>query len=479
MKLRNVFIYLIICTILLSGCRRGGAGETASTDTLCNTALELYSAAMDTVSATKNYSMEVVYSRNFEAGTEVFHETRNQLLQFSDISGPNMAASVKEDVTIGTRTITYSETYSGGMSYLSFDGANLSGEVSSEVFLQRFVPVILLTPEYYKNTVCSQGSDGNVTIQFYNPNKLEAWAASADAVPVDATGRVILSQDGTILESHSYISYIENGITITLNVSAIPNFAPVTVTKPQNTESFVQVDSVYAARILEETCSYLLQCDDVVFSGIESAHSDAFEEERIKTVNIKMSGSNEALNATIDTNLKQIDNSLGGSTTELNQKETFDNQVYTVIGDDKQAISDASVSSETMQTYCRDIFVEDIPLAKNIVSAEMTQSESALQLTFTVSEDMASVLRKKASQILSGDETFFDSISGEHATQSLRCTMTLNSQTGLLSSVNTDYTGSFTIDDAVYVINLQIVQVYALAGISEIAEVTPSTNNVQ
>lgn len=479
MNTKRVLIYLLICTILLTGCRNSGGDETVPTDTLCNTALELYCAAIDDVSSKCSYSMNVAYSRNFETGTEVFHETRNQKLLFSEISKPTMAASVYEDVTIGNRTITYEETYSSGMSYLSFDNANFCGKVSSDEFLQRFVPVILITPECYNDTVCSQNIDGTVTIQFYNPNRLETWAAPSNATPVDATGRVILSQEGTILESHCYLSYITEGVAITLTVSVIPDFTPVTVASPQNTESFIEVESVYATRILEETCSYLLQCDDVAFTGVESAHSDAFEEERIKTVNIKMSGNNETLKATIDTNLKQIDNSLGGNTTELNQKETFSNQIYSVTGDDKQAITDANVSSETMQTYCRDIFVQDIPLAENIVSARMVQDTTTVQLTFTASENMADVLRRKASQILSGDEAFLDSISTDHTTQSLICTLTISAQTGLLSTVNTTYTENFTIEDAVYVLNLQTSQAYGLAGFLNSVESMPATENEQ
>lgn len=447
------------------------------------TAQDLYRQALEKLSATADYKLDVTISKNTTVGEETFSEIRQQSFIYNHADTNNIQVSLDEISTIGRKSTSIQEFYADNTGYLTVNGQSFKSSLSAEEFTARHTPAVLLDIGLYQ-TISAEEQYDCVSIQLSEPTQSESWALPEGANMLTASGLVFLDADTTLSHSLYTITYTYGPATIALTVvAAIDTQSNTTVDIPEDAASYTTLTFLDAPRLLEQSCGYLLQSTLLSADSTSSITSPVSGIHHAQASQLYLDMQNDALSAILDTSVSVTDYSHGSETAHYTQRETFQDGQYQVTANNDPVTVDTEISAESMQTYCQDLLVSSILLPDYIADATLTDLGSTYLLELTSTEALAQVMNENACQTLYDDPTFLTSLSSQSSILPTQCYLAIDKYTGLPTASGISSTSEYTIEDLVYSFHTQMDIAYTLATLpaqATISEsVTESTDTTQ
>lgn len=459
-RFKLALLSCIAFVLLLAGCQSSGDSRIIQETTapIVTDPAALYMQAASTIQGADHLSYYIGSTQTTILDDQEFTYCSNKRVNIQDSGKETMRASMTETLKIGSFSVDITEAYEGGKGYVTVDDSSFTSPLSAEAFLQRYAPAVCLDPTLYKErTGISKGNC--IEIVFNQPSSAEKWALPAGAEFTEASGYTLLDINGTLKESVYTLSYTIDSTSVT-QTTKIVILSEGQVLSPDAEDTYRPIEFFDGPRLLEQTCGYLLQAENVSSAATTAINCQTFSISRDQTTNMTLSGTGDDLYALLDMHINQTNQSRGGETTEIRQTESFENGIYSICVGGAEATQNSDISASAMKTYCQNMLIRDIPLPKHISNVTAEEDDSTITLTFQASDSFAEAICSNICKLLYSDAELLHELSSSYETQSLECVLKLDKHVGLPLFFSSEYSAMHTIEEISYLLESKTEQTY-------------------
>ena len=476
MRLKYAYLYCFLLAAMLvaifSGCMFSATETETKPEIAAHTDCarsfadpeSLYMAAADKVNQAQMLTLSVEYTTNISVGEVTFSEDCLQTITYQGYGTEKMRARVREQRNIGTYNILSTLAFEDDIGYLAIENGYFQSNMSAEAFSARYVPAVILTPSLYKQIQAVEDSN-KVTVTFTEPVAPEAWLNLANETASDMKGIAVLDLNGNLLESRYRFTLQRGQTQIQYSVQVAVDMTAGVVEMPDHAD-YVRLDVLDAPLMLERACGYLLQATTVTAESKESATCDAYGDERVQKIALKMAGEDTVFTANLSAFVGVVNHSRAGEVTENTYEMHYANGSYRTWENGEMEKEQVVAPPETMRTYCRDIMLGTVILPEYISSAEIFDEGDTYLISVTANEIFAKLTRQNACHVLYQDPNLPDALENQKITDSASAYLAVNKATGLPVASGVEYLGTFSIAEQPYSLTYQSEQNYLLTDIS-------------
>ncbi len=445
--------------LTLSGCLSLlGGNKTQTTNPYVDIEpVILYQLSTQQISSADRISLYIITEKNTQLQNQNYRQVSHQRLSVDNPDTESMRSSMHEVLTMGSHDITLSEHYENGTGYVTINGSSFSAPLTIEQYSARFAPAVCFDLSLYEHKeVCAFGADTAIILD--KASAPENWAVPAEAKFNYASGYAYLNESGILTRSQYTVSYTQGAANITESVKIIIS--------PEARQDFTlpnictPIESFDIPRILEQSCGYLLQTNNISSTATTTTNYQTFGIERTETTTLTKHNTDGELSATIDKTIHQVHQSRGGETVAFRQIEHFENGIYTISQNGTAPAQRNNVDALSMSAYCEEVLVQDILLPEHIGGANITQSDDTLIITFEPKQTFAEAICSKISSTLYNDPDILHNVSSALETQALQFALELDKETLLPVAICSEYSAYHIIEQIPYLLENKTEQTY-------------------
>ena len=464
MKSKKLFALLLSLVLVFSlcACTQNGGSDATEAPTE-DPALALYAQAADALESAADLQLELTTKRKTSVGIDHYDFESRQSLNLSGIGTDAFTASLTDDMEMDTFDDLMKEYYGGGVLYVTADDQDFCGAMEPEEYLAQFAPVVLIDENLYGSVSSADEGDGQ-RITFADPTEPEGWAMPAGAEFVDAEGFALLDAEGALVESTYTITYRQAGAEVELEVTSVPS-APAEAPKaPDDLADYRELECIEAIRLYDMATLYLCNTASASSSITETIVSQAAAYNWAQQVKMDYYGTGGAHMSKIDTTMTAAQQ--GGETNVSTQTELYQDGAYSISTDGGELMIDNSISASDMFYYVQEMLVENILALDYITSAKASDVGGLVYLELGLSDEYGDLMNEYINTFLYNDGQFLNNLASDYSTTAVGAFMAVDPVTGFPVAMGQEYSGSHTIDGAVY------TQVYAVNQTFQVSSAT-------
>ena len=453
---------LLALLLTLSGCLSlQGGKETEITNNYIDTdPVTLYEQATEQLRSADVISLYIITEKNTTLPNQIYHQVSHQRLTIENPGSDTMRSSLTERLSVGSHDITLHEVYKNGTGYITIDGGSFCAPITADDYAARFAPAVCFDLSLYKNLeVCGFGAKTGVFLN--QATAAESWALPQGATFSRASGYALLNESGLLTHSQYTISYTQDSASITESTKII--ICPTPSESRTNFDTpaeYTPIDNFDIPRLLEQSCGYLLQTQEISSTASTTMNCQTFAIERAQSTKLAKRNTGSQLSANIEIVIDQVHQSRGGETVQFRQVETFEDGIYTISQDDAKPVTKDIIDYASMGAYCEDLLVQDILLPEHIDGATITESDQELTITFTPKQAFAEAICSKISSTLYNDPQILHDLSSSLETEVLQFVLNLDKETMLPTSFLSEYRAYHIIEQIPYLLEGKTEQTY-------------------
>ena len=409
-----------------------------------------------------SYQLQISSEKIIEAEGQTFHSSAAQVLNCSNLNSPDAVVQLREDVDCGAHSFSIREQYKNGTALSDLENGRFSSVITLDDYLSRQIPAMIMDPSLYGSVQYSQ-SGTKTMVGFSEPSAPEHWAAPEEAVLEQASGSVLLSEDGS-LESCSYSAVYTHGsarVTLIVKTRLLPAEDSL-FPEPDASVPCTDIDSLQIPRLLEYATGYLMQAESVQSQTEESIVCQAGNLQRVQKTDLSLQNTEENLTADIQMDVELTDYNQGGTSRTICQHEQYRDGSYTMTSDGQDSVTkdDTEITPEMMRLYAQNILVGTVILPEHVTSAYITETENSYLITFGGSEELAEIICSDACETLYQDPELMNDYVTSYKTEHIICSLEISRETGLPMSSGLRYQGIHSIEDTSYLLKSEMNQTY-------------------
>lgn len=451
-----VFLALIVCvtaTILLFPLFNNGT-ETPAEIEVQSSAREIYREAAENTGSMPKIQASISCNRLIFS-SQTFIENEKGTIIYQNYGQDDMQIKVDKTTKIGKYAFSTTTFNQDNYTYLKVGNGLYRSELAIEQFRNEFIPAIFFNCNNYRKVSALEG-DGQTTILFTEPTSIENWAAPKTAKLVSAAGNATI-QKSKIVSCNYNLMYEHGGVTFQVTYSAEISPTKSTIELP-DIGKYTSIENLDAPLELERAYGYLMLTNNISASLYESIDCQTFGDKRNQTIDITTADLDDNYSASLDIQVRQTSKSWGGAVTKQTQKITYKNGIYRSKVNKEKTVKKTTITSDYMQSYCRDYFVGTIVLPENITKVRTTDDGNSYKYIFTLKDKALSErICNKASLALYSNNTSLD---GLYKTDSLYAYISVNKYTGLPTASGIQYSGSHILNETNYSLTYKTGQSY-------------------
>lgn len=466
---RKFIVWLALFALLLAGCTDQAPVLTTEptaapgTTVPVNTeplAIDIYADAVSAIG--ENVTAKVNAKTEITVGNSTFPNTLDMSITYLGLGSDDLSARAKKTMTYGDYEDEVSELYQAGVVYTTFWSNKFSQKMPQEDFLSRYTPAILLDAALYE-TVTMEGD----TITFTDPTALESWL---EGELVTATGTATIT-DGALIGYTYNATYKVGPSQQTISVTQTLTPAASTTMPSIKAEDYIEVESVDAVALLEQTYGYLRYASDVTFSASERVLSHAAAYTYGIQTNIDTWRSGDSPMIQIEQDISDMDYNTNNSYS-TNILEVFRNGKYSRTQDDERPTADNSITLADITSYYREILTENVLSPDLMKTATITAVNGAYLAEFTLIDSFGNTICAELCETIFGDATLLNKAASKYENVELSYYLAVDKYTGLPTSMGFYYEGCHTLDGHDYPLTRQLDCYIDLASLDAYEAIT-------
>ena len=425
---------LMLLALLLAGCTQPKLPETtpSATEPIPTVSVrQRYSDATERVKDAKNLVLDYTISSQRQIGENLFPSKITGNASYSNFLWVNMLAIVEETLELGAYKSAYTETYCEGKANAMVRDGRFQQEMTPRAFVQRQLPVVLLTEELYETVECVEEAD--VTrILFTQPIALEDWAGDGELI--SASGEAVLDSEGHLLRSSYTAQFRTEKVVTTLEVTVAVKTAEkldLSAVHNHHDRPAIVISDLNAPRRLLQTVADVYNATKLSCDISERIESEAIPMTYNRTTALSILGHGDALQAMVEYTAAMTD--YRGEVTEKYQQEQFADGLYSMAIGPEPPVTDESVTATAMRQYMEDTILSGLFAMKYLQDATVQEEDGLIKYTFT------------------GNDAFYaDQQAQSSQTDSLGSYLLVDPETELPLAMGTYLSRSHTIDTIRY-----------------------------
>lgn len=461
---KRILLPILCLTAFLFGCTSPEPAPVETTQLATAPTIDgaaAYHAAREAVLEADNrvltYGMSTVWTQGQQRVTDSFTGTAS----LAGCLGDALTAVIEEDLSYGS----YRESFDAGVSYIRSGSSVFRGETSSEAFLQRQMPAVLLDDGLYREAETLQ--DGaQWRILFSGAAGPESWAdVPQDARLLSASGEAVLDADLALVKTGYTLSYEIGGRVCTVTAQV-----QVSTPKELNLEDHFQdrfdncplLADIRVPRMMLQTVGKIFSATGFEAEISESIHSEILNFTHNKESSINISGKDAGMDAAINTHLVVSD--YRGEVSNTQMGEVFAEGRYSSWINGGNHAYDPSVTAQQVRQYCEDLLLSGLMASKYLSDATLTQGEEEMVLTMNASDMFAADIMAHLTAVLQAD---LDSRATSIQTPEAQGYLVLEEGTGLPTAMGIHFRRNHTVDNVTYALNYDLTETLNLFPAAE------------
>lgn len=468
MKKILAFLLVLVLIISLFGCNNT---PDPTTQTTVPAFVSAYIQASNSLQNAQNLKVELTTKKDITALGGTFSSVSEQELTLTGIGTNAFAATMHEDLDVGGYEDEFTEYFADGLLYVNvYDNGYFYGEMTTERFLERFAPAVLLDETLYAD-VSSQESETSTTVTFSNPGAAESWALPQGAEFISASGTAKIDSNGALSRTVYTIEYAHGSAVVSMEVTAEAEVYDDAVPEaPKDLSSYIRIDSIEVPRLYDTAILYIY--------GSETASSTVSD-----VVTCQAAGYVQATQAelhyigTDKDHFSKVQQSISvfssnGSSDSYTMTEKFEDGKYTYSQNGGKFSKDSSITAEKMVAYVQGFYDNNVPALEYIAAAKLENVNGLLYLEMELTSEWGEETAKDLSYQLFKDADFLDDLASGYKTTAKSYYMSLDPATGFPIAACTTFSGEHTIEKQKYVLSREFSQAYRLADSSTYTSLT-------
>lgn len=433
---------------------------------------ERYASALHRLDRSSNLVLHYTYTLTRTVAGETFTEKRVGTASYTDINNINISALISEDLTFGTYTVRYLQSYLSGSAYCRVNNSSFNCEMTASEFRAEQIPAVLLDEALYAS-ITAEFVDNGTVITFREPAVLEQWVnSSEDTQWQTAYGSAALNADGDLASATYHAEYTLGAAACVLEVTveiSTPASLDLTSEQPVYPENCPQLSDLNIPRYLLQVVGDVYTANAITASYTDTVYSEAFSTIRSQSSTFNTFGSGADFMATMNSQVTL--KNYTGIPTVNSQEVRFQNGSYSYSINGGEPVSDDTVSAETVRTSCEDSILSVLMGMSSIASAQLEDTGDFLYIHFTATEDFAEDICGSIYSIFGMD---LDTFAQSYTTDSVGGYLTINKYTGLATAMGIDLTRHHIIDNVSYALTYQQDQTLLLPSMDAYENITGS-----
>lgn len=477
MKTAKSVLLLLVCTCLALGLIifRGqglqpqtdaeGTAPTGSSTAATNAPtapsdpLGTYTKASQKLLAKQDLTLTYTYSQSRLVGGETYSESRTGTACYIGRSGATLDALINEDVSYGSYSTHFTESYTAGRAYSQVRGTTFACDMTPEAFLARQIPAVLISSSLYGGTEIGEDL---LTYHFSDATALESWAdPTGEAQLIQASGTATLDTSGNIVGASYRAEYTLGNIPYTLDVSvSIDTSAEVSITQPEFPENCPVVTDLEIPR-------HMLRTVDGVYSALatsseytETVYFGLRQETLTKTGGYYTVNTGDTFMAALPKQAVWF-NSTGSSTTTSQSNIFLDGQ-YSCSINGSEAYTDPTYTAESVWALCVDSILSAMMVPEHVGSAQLEDDGDFLRIHFQGNADFIQYFSGNLFALF-GYETSLDLLADSCSTEAAGGYLVINQYTALPTAMGLELERTHIFDGVSYEMDYRLDQSLALA----------------
>ena len=205
---KKIIALLLVFALLASivGCT--SSNTEVSTEPPLPTAHEEYALAIEPLRAMDAVTLKFSSTESHQVWQDSYLAENEGTVTLEGISGQLLGKAEGFMRFNHEAELKYTELYTDGTSYVTFDGSKVQRECSSEDYLATQYPVVLFDAAHFENG-SREEIDGGLRLSFTDATELEDWAAQDYAALLEASAEMIIGANG--VESMRYVAKFRQG----------------------------------------------------------------------------------------------------------------------------------------------------------------------------------------------------------------------------------------------------------------------------
>ncbi len=459
----------LILVFSLFGC--GNTTPAPTSETTVPAIADIYTQSAAPLRDAQNLKVALTTKKEITTPGDTFSSVSEQALTLTGIGTDAFAASLHEDLEIGELEDKFTEIFTNGVLYVNvYDIGYFQGNMSTEDFLARFAPAVLLDEALYAD-VSSQASESGFTLSFSNPSGPEYWALPQGAKFLSANGTAKITGDGTLTETVYTIDYTHGNTTVSMEVTAQAEiYSDAAVETPQNPYRYNKIDFIEAPRLYDTALLYIYSSETASSTVQQNIVSQAANYVQTEQTQLHYTGTGKDLISSVQKSVYSVDNS--GSTDTYTLTEEFRDGQYTYSENGGAFTPDSSINADDMVNYLQLYCSDSVPSLDYVTSAKMDNINGLLYLEMELNPEWGKLTSKNICYQLFQDADFLENLATDYKTTvGLHC-MYINPATGFPIAAAVSYAGTHTIDGQEYTLAQDFIQSFQLADSSTHIELT-------
>lgn len=473
-----IVLLLALSLLVLVGCNGNSGKKPAPTEPTTPPpttlpppppAAEVYNQARQAMDDAQNITLDVTVTQYTTVNEDEFSERSVQVLSYQGLGTGQVAADMdaklyysvhSEGVTqeeLEETAMSYRETFTDGTLYvLLADVYKYQASSDAESALARYTPAVLLDAALYGDISYGEADQGTKLV-FTQPTAGESWAIPEEAVMTDASGSVMLNEDGAITQMDYTLTYSYGPAEIRLEVCSVPKAEAVQVATPEKADSYAAITDIDAAYMATRAQAMLAQADAISTESLESVFSQAAGFMRNQSIEATMHGRKENTQAKMVYSIYATQFTTGESQQQKQEVSYVDGK-YTTIVNDGLPTSQSGVDWETVRDDLTDIlYLQAIPL-DFCQNATITDMGSVYLLEYQLNENFGNSVQNSICSMLWNDPSFLYSMASKYETGEVTGYLSIDKFTGVAVAGGYFYEGIHTIEGRDYSLTMQFDQ---------------------
>lgn len=468
-KMKQIIAALLAVVLLftLVGCQNVqeepiSTQPTEATEPVLDGA-EIYNDARAALESMETVSLDVTQVLTTTVdGQQIANETE-QVLTYSGNTTDSPIIMLEETVTesldaAGVFSETrdfYRETYANGKLYVDFGGAAFVGDLESQTYAERYVPLALLDAEQFEQLSVEETSSG-MTVSFSTPAASDFWGLPKQAEVLDASGSAAINADGELTQMKYSLTYAHGPVEATLEVESKPRELTRTVAVPENTDRFIPIENVEVLKLTVDSNNKLRNSQLTRVNRTENIICEAAGVVYEANSKVEIYGITDDLKTKVEM-LTYIAEASSGAISS-NRVETYNDGVYVIQVDDGVPTTQSGVAEEEMRDYCK------LQLSMNVADPSFWRSVtvedlgSTYLIEYAYTEEAGNNLQNAACVLLFGDATVLNNAASAYVNDKVAGYLAIDKYTGFITASGLNFAGKHTIQGRDYLLSMELNQ---------------------
>jgi hypothetical protein len=423
-------------------------------------AAEIYETAVSGINPSNDMILRISATNEMTIGESTFLEISDKTIQYDVQKTGEHRIQVQETLTTGNQKIYITEIQSGEMIYLTVNDTPFVGNCNTLEYTESLTPAVILSAELYES-IRGIDTGSGYRIDFSAPIAHENWLTSDHITLLNARGTATVNYDGTLNKSSYTVSYQQSDIIFRATVHVIIEQQDVTVAVPDDNSEYTVINHWSAPKLLERACGFLVQADSISSDYTDRIYFQAIGDER--TQSIKLHAFNDGQwSMCMNTDICLKNDTKQDQKNTHSKREQFINNQYSASSDSQPPAFNAGITVDTVNNYFQNQLVSTLILPKDILTAEVSEVDGMLCITFSGTDAFGDYLAENACQILYQNPKLISDTGAEIQTKNLQCYLSIDKQTGLPVASGVSYTGGYKAEGLPYLLEYSAEQLYTI-----------------